>query len=250
MSESIWQLKRCRLFERLSPDELGQLESSARMRRFARKSLVYLPADEANAVLLLVSGQIKIFSISQDGKESILGFVDPGELFGELSLLEASSDREEFAAAVERSDVVLIPHDVVQRLMQRHTHVAMEVTRLLGLRSKRIERRLKYLMFRSNRERLVHLLLELSEKYGEPTPEGMRLTIKLSHQDLASLIGSTRESVTVALGELQNEGLVRLARRKIVLRDINRMAKSAQVVLPHEPSKPAALSSFGGARTT
>ncbi len=250
MSENIWHLKRCSLFERLSPAELSQLESSARMRRFARKSLVYLPADEANAVLLLVSGRIKICSISEDGKESILGFIEPGELFGELSLLEAGGDREEFAAAVEPSDVVLIPHDVVQRLMQQHTHVAMQVSRLLGLRSKRVERRLKYLMFRSNRERLIHLLLELAEKYGEPTPEGMRLSIKLSHQELAGLIGSTRESVTVALGELQNEGMVRLARRRIVLCDIHRMAKSVQAKVPAEPRAPTALPTFGGARTT
>jgi len=148
MSEKIWHLKRCSLFERLTPDELSELESSARMRRFMRKSLVYLPADQANAVLLLVSGQIKICNISSDGKESILTFIEPGEIFGELALLDGDGEREEYAAALETSDVVLIPHDVVQRLMQRHAHVAMEVTQLLGLRRKRIERRLKYLMFR------------------------------------------------------------------------------------------------------
>ncbi len=250
MSEKTWHLKRCSLFEQLTPDELTELESSARMRSFPRKSLVYLPADQANAVLLLVSGRIKICNISSDGKESIIAFIEPGEIFGELALLDANGDREEFATAIETSDVVLISHNAVQRLMQRHSHVAMEVTQLLGLRRRRIERRLKNLMFRSNRERLVHALLELSEKYGQPVPQGIQLAIKLSHQDLANLIGSTRESVTVALGELQNEGMVQLARRKIVLSDIDRMAKSVQAELPAEPPPPAKIPSLGGQRST
>ena len=106
------------------------------------------------------------------------------------------------------------------------------MTKLFGLRRQRVERRLKYLLFRSNRERLVHLLLELAEQYGRPTPAGVELRIKLSHQDLASIIGSTRETVTVVLGELQNEGRLQLGRRKIVLTDVAQLADSVNVAVP------------------
>ena len=94
----------------------------------------------------------------------------------------------------------------------------------MGLRRQSVERRLKSLLFRSNRERLVHLLLELAEKYGHPTPEGTLIGIKLSHQDLASMIGSTRETVTVLLGELQAAGDLTIKRRQIILTQLDRLA--------------------------
>ena len=98
-----------------------------------------------------------------------------------------------------------------------------------------MERRLKSLLFRSNRDRLVHLLLELAEKYGRPTVEGVVLGIKLSHQDLASIIGSTRETVTVLLGELQQEGQLRIERRRIILTQFERLAAGFNIAPPPLP---------------
>ena len=102
----------------------------------------------------------------------------------------------------------------------------MSLTRLYGLRLRRIERRLKSLLFRSSRDRLVHLLLELAEKYGQQHTNGLLLNIKISHQDMASAIGATRETVTITLGELQNEGLIRTDRRKIFLQQPDRLSGS------------------------
>jgi CRP/FNR family transcriptional regulator, cyclic AMP receptor protein len=120
----------------------------------------------------------------------------------------------------------------MQGVMNSHPDVALGVTRLIGLRRKRVERRLKSLLFRSNRERLVHLLLELAEKYGRPTVEGVVLGIKLSHQDLASIIGSTRETVTVLLGELQQEKQLTIQRRRIILTKLERLAASIDAEVP------------------
>jgi CRP-like cAMP-binding protein len=145
-----------------------------------------------------------------------LAIIDPGELFGELAMLDAGQ-REEFAEAMETSTVVLMPGDEIRRLMEESPQLSLGVTKLMGMRRRRVERRLKSLLFRSNRERLVHLLLELAEKYGQPCSEGLRIGIKLSHQDLASIIGSTRETVTVVLGELQTEKNVIIKRRQIIL---------------------------------
>lgn len=231
MSEKTWHLKRSNLFERLPPEELNRLEGRSRMRSFPRGNPIYLPADEANGVLLLASGRAKICSFNADGKQAILAFIEPGELFGELSIFE-SGEREEYAEAVEPSTVILIPGDEIQRLMDEYPHVALGVTKLIGLRRKRLERRLKYLLFRSNRERLVHLLLELAEQYGASTSNGILISLRLSHQDLANIIGSTRETVTVTLGELQAEGNIRIGRQKIVLAQPDRLAASVGVKRP------------------
>jgi CRP-like cAMP-binding protein len=174
---------------------------------------------------------VKIGSFTEEGKQTILTFIEPGELFGELALM-GSQEREEYAEAVEKSTVILIPNEAIQQLLLSNPHVSLGITKLFGLRRKRVERRLKYLLFRSNRERLIHLLLELAEQYGRQTEGGVELRIKLSHQDLASIIGSTRETVTVVLGELQSEGRLQLGRRKIILTDMACLADSVNVATP------------------
>ncbi len=231
MQEKYWFLKNSQFFNRLDDADLSWLESRSRLRCFARNSPIYLPADHADGVLFVVSGRVKICSMTPEGKQSILAFIEPGEMFGELSIL-AEGSREEYAEATEKSTVVLIPVEYMRELIERHAHLALGVTKLFGLRRKRIERRLKYLLFHSNRDRLIHLLLELAEDYGKQTGAQIDLTIKLSHQDLASIIGSTRETVTVTLGQLQAEGLIKVGRRRISLLNANRLADSVRVSPP------------------
>jgi CRP/FNR family cyclic AMP-dependent transcriptional regulator len=225
MNEKSWYLKKCPLFSQLTPDQLGEVEASCFSREFSRGDAVYLPSDMSDSVLLLARGRVRIYHVTSEGKQAILSFIEPGEMFGELAMFEPSR-REDHAEAVEKSLVVLVPGNVLHSLMNRHPHISMSLTRLYGLRLRRIERRLKSLLFRSSRDRLVHLLLELAEKYGQQHTNGLLLNIKISHQDMASAIGATRETVTITLGELQNEGLIRTDRRKIFLQQPDRLSGS------------------------
>lgn len=231
MSEKLWYLKSCQLFEQLAVDELRQIELHSKARTFPRGSPVYLPLDQTNSLFLLASGRVKICHLTPDGKQSILAFIEPGEVFGELALFD-DGPRNEYAETVEKATVVLIPGEVMKATMESHAALTLGVTKMIGLRRRRIEQRLKNLLFLSNRERLSHLLLELAEQYGVREPAGLKLGIQLSHQDLANVIGSTRETVTVVLGEMQQEGLVSLGRRKILISDLSRLASSVQRPAP------------------
>lgn len=226
MAERIWFLKNCDLFARLEDDALRQLEMCSRYRKVPARTPIYLPADQADAVLLLVRGRVKLCTLTAEGKQGILAFIEPGELFGELSLID-QRPREEYAEAVEESQIVLLPHDVVLRLADQDPHLALGITKLIGLRRRRIERRLKYLLFHSNRLRLIHLLIELAQQYGQASRQGLELTIRLSHQDLANVIGTTRESVTVLLGKLQAEKRIRVRRKLIIITDLNSLLQEA-----------------------
>ncbi|MGL4511535.1 MAG: Crp/Fnr family transcriptional regulator [Lacipirellulaceae bacterium] len=240
MTEELWYLKQCELFRRITPGEAVRIEPRCRTKTFKRGEPVYLPADAADAVLVVATGRVKIGALTPDGKQSILAFIEPGEMFGELSALDGAP-REEFAEAAERSTIVLLPADVLRELVERNPLVAAGVTKLIGLRRRRVERRLRSLLYRSNRQRLLSLLAELAEAYGDPAPEvgprAVRLRIRLSHQDIASVIGSTRETVTVTLGELAAEGLVEVGRRRLVLTDVELLASSG------EPNRSAASDS-------
>lgn len=229
VSEKHWYLKNCRLLSRLPKAALEYLEVRSRSSRFKAGEVIYIPIDRADAVLILVSGQVKLCHMTPDGKESIMAFIEPGEMFGEMSLVGADS-REELAIATCASTIVLVPRDAFQALMNEHAQLALGVTQLLGFRRLRIERRLKSLLFRSSRDRLLQLLIELAQEHGAPTSRGVEIRLKLSHQDLASIIGSTRETVTAALGQLQAEGLVLLGRQRVTVCSIERLISAVDTI--------------------
>jgi CRP/FNR family cyclic AMP-dependent transcriptional regulator len=228
MSEKIWYLKQCELFEKLNDSQIQQLERVAQSKSFSRKSVLYFPNDSADSILLVASGRVKICNITPEGKQSILAFIEPGEIFGELSVF-AAAQREEYAETMEKSTIIKIPVAAIQTLINELPNIALGITKLMGFRRLRIERRLKHLLFRSTRDRLVHLLLELMDDYGQQHQDGVLLNIKLSHQDLASIIGSTRESVTMVLGDLQLEKLIQIEKRKIMILNPKSLADSAEI---------------------
>lgn len=238
MAERVWYIKNCQLFERLTTEQFARLEQRARVRKYPKGAPIYLPSDAGSAVFLLAEGRVKLCSITPDGKQAILAFIEPGELFGELAVLE-EGEREEQAETMAATTLVLLPRDALEQLMSESPQLALGVTKLIGLRRKRIERRLKSLLFRTNRDRLIHLLLDLASQYGGESEDGILLSIPLSHQDLASVIGATRETVTTLLGELQLERLIKVARQRLVIRDLKRLADCIDARPPALPAGPA-----------
>ena len=222
MTASIWFLKRSRLFQELSPEDLDYLERRAVARRFRPKDIVYFPGDSGEWVMVLTRGRVKIKDITPEGKETILAFIDEGELFGEMALVD-DGGRQEYAEAMEECHVLAIPREVMLWLMHRRPEFSLSVTKLVGARWRKIQNRLRNIMFHSNRERVLLILAELLESHGRKGADGWEIGLRLSHQDLASLIGATRETVTLLLGQLQEEGIVQIRRRRIIITDPDRV---------------------------
>jgi CRP/FNR family cyclic AMP-dependent transcriptional regulator len=237
MSDRIWFLKRCPLFERLTPAESHRLEANSTLRSFSRRQIIYFPGEAGQTVLVLARGRVKIKSVTSDGRESILAFIDEGELFGELAILDAAP-RGEFAEAVEPSQVLAVPRDDIVWLMERRPEVALHVTKLFGFRLRRVENRLRNILFRSNRERVVALLLELLDSHGQKDADGWEIRLRLSHQDLANLIGATRETVTVTLGQLQRDGLIEVRRQRIRVLKRARLLAESDTAAPTDRARP------------
>ena len=233
MPQRFWYVRNCSLFERLGPEPLARLERVARIRKFPRDSAVYLPSDPLEGAFLLAEGRIRICSTTPEGKRAILTFIEPGELFGELALIQTGV-REDRAEAVVASTVVFLPGAELMQLMESSAPLTLGVSKLIGLRRMRIERRLRSLLFRSNRDRLTHLLWELVQHYGQSTAVGIRLDIRLSHQEMASIIGATRETVTVLLGEMQLEKLLKVSRQQVLVTNPDLLAQLAGEV-PETP---------------
>lgn len=233
MTQRTWYIKQCRLFEQLSKDQLHRLEMSARIRSFSRNMTVYRPTDESETVFVLLSGRIRLCTYTPDGKQAILAFIEPGEMFGQLGLAQ-SENYEDHAETMLPSTVALIPKADIDRLLLENASFSLGITKFISWRMRRIERRLRSLLFRSNRDRLVQLMLDLREQYGRPTAGGILLDIRLTHQELANVIGCTRESVTMMLGELQLQRHITINRKRIVIADPNKLATELGLV-PQRP---------------
>lgn len=231
MRDNYWYLKNCGLFTHLSSEDVQELEAESRMKVLKRGEPVYLPDQLADGILYVAQGRVKLGHSTPDGKQAILGFVDTGEIFGELSIL-GGQRRDEYAETTEKTTLVLIPKQTFMRIMQKYPHIALGITKIIGCRRQRIQRRLRNLLFRSNRFRVIHLLLELAERYAVRVPEGLLLNIRLSHLEMASIIGSTRETVTVVLGQLQRDDFLTIARRKIIIKDLSRLAQEVDEPAP------------------
>jgi len=225
MQDRVWYLKKCDLLGNLTGEQLADLERKSQMKRFLKGSPIYLPSQPADSVMLIADGLVKICHLTGDGKVSTLAFVKTGELFGELSLFD-EDERGEYCEAVEATDVIRIPSQAIKSLMTSQLDVALGVTKLIGLRRRRIENRLRNLLFTSNQQRLNHLLLDLADQFGVAVEDGIRLGLSLTHQEIANLIGTTRETVTIMLGKMKAEGLVGGKRQSVVLTDIGRIADS------------------------
>lgn len=239
MESTLWYLKRCDLFQRLTPRQARYLEQCALVRTFKRRAIIYSPTEPGQSVMVLASGRVKIKDVTPDGKETILAFIEEGEIFGELALFGAEP-RDEFAVAVESSRILVIPREDLLWLMRQRPDVALSITKLVGLRRKRIENRLRNVLFLPSRERMVRILRELIDSHGQRQGNRCVLGLRLSHQDLASLIGVTRETVTLVLGELQEEGLIQVEHRRIIVPDCRRLAGEVDTAVgPRPRSVPA-----------
>ncbi len=227
-----WFIKRCDIFAHLEANQLEALERQALVRRFAKGQMVYMPSDPGLSVLVLTKGRVKLKGITPEGKEVILAFIDEGEVFGEMAVVD-EADRGEFAEAVVPCEVLALPRDEVLAMMNRVPETALRITRLVGTRRRRIESRLRAILFRPHRERVASLLMELLESHGAVLPGGSdeegpwAIKLRLSHQEMAGLIGATRETVTLMLGQLQLEGLIQVKRRSITIVNRQGLAKAA-----------------------
>ena len=216
LNSKIWYLQRINLFKEIPADDMEELARVTRMELAKKKETIFLPGESSRQVYLLKTGRVKISRISEDGRELTLALLEPGEIFGELDILEGSV-RDTIAEAMEDSQLCVIQKEQFLSMIRKRPELSFRLTKLIGLRLRRIESRVEDLVFRDVPSRLAHLLIQLSEEYGNPTQDGILLSIKITHQEMANLIGSIRETVSATLGEFKKEGLITSEGRKIII---------------------------------
>ncbi len=218
VKSKLWYLKQVKLFSDLSDVEMDQMNQMTRMEAFKKKQPIYLPGDPGDYVYLLKSGRVKISKIGDDGKELTLAVLEPGEIFGEVEVLEETT-RDSVAEVIDDADICLIKREDFEHFLKNQPQCSFKLTKLIGFRLKQIENRIEDIVFRDAPARLAHLLINLADSFGRDIPEGRALKTKITHQELANLIGTTRETVSLTLGQFRQAGLISMEKRQIIILD-------------------------------
>lgn len=184
--------------------------AGAARREFAAREVLFAPEDPATAVFALADGRVKLTAVSDQGKELIIALLGPGDVFGELPPSEADRHRT-FAEAVEAGVAWSVPQAAVRALLDHDPAVAYAFMRLHGARRLALERRLADLTFKDVPQRLAAALLEFVQRDSDD--------VRLTHYDLAGLIGSTRETTTLFLNKFREAGWAELDKRRVHLTD-------------------------------
>lgn len=218
--DKVWYLRQIRLFDRLSDADLRRLAELSRMHEFPRGQVILGTDPDPDLVYFVKAGRVKISSYSPDGKEQILALLERGDLFGELVPAEHGPSRVE---AFDYCVVCTLQRTVFEDIIRNTPEVALQVIRVLARRLLAAEREIEDLALRDVPGRLAALLLRFAEEYGEHHGRGIRLALRLTHQDLANMVGSTRETITAMINRFRDEGLLTVEQRILIILDRDRL---------------------------
>lgn len=212
-------LRETPLFAALSEAEMRALSGRITRLRFGRGELLFNEGDACSGLFLVASGKIRIFKMSPSGREQVLSVETPGSSFAELPVFDGGRYPAS-ASALEDAEVLFISRKDFQNFCREHPEVALKVLAVVGSRLRRLVGIIEDLSFTTVRQRLISVLLRLTEESGTTTKNGVRLELTKSHQDLAAELGTVRELVSRNLSRLQAEGFLDVDGRTIVIKDL------------------------------
>jgi CRP/FNR family cyclic AMP-dependent transcriptional regulator len=203
----------------LSHELISQLAENSVVLDVNRRRFVYHPGDPADSLYAIVHGRIKLCRIDQGSeREAVIDILPEGSLFGESALYSTAGQRENSAVAYASSRLLRIPAGDFRKGMAEDDRLHDYTFRLIGQRLEQAERRLADFALNAIPARLDRLLADFSDRYGVPESEGVLIDIPLPHREIASIVGSTRESVTVRLNAMRREGTIEFVNRRILVK--------------------------------
>ena len=225
--EKKWYLDRIDILKELSEDDRSFLTKNAVKKCYEKGCCIFSSGDPGDTVFLIQEGAVKIYDLAESGKESIFWFRYQGEFFG-LAEAVGGEERMCFAEAVEPTSIFVIKREVFEELIQRNPKVALIVIKILAARLRRLGEALKAMHSQDLKIRLAQLLLNFGNICGVETEGSIMIDKKFTHQDLADMIGATRQRVTEALNNFVRDGLIQCDGRKMILLDPKRLSAIIQ----------------------
>lgn len=220
-----WYLKSFNVFDGMNDEAMKHVDSMSSMQSLKTHDPIYFPDEPSRSIFFLKEGHVKISRLTPDGKEVILDVLGPGELFGELSLMEEGETRSEIAQALDNVLICTIKKDDFESLLKMNPDMNLQVTKRIGLRLRKIEERVTDLVFKDARKRIASFLVRYAEEFGKIKHGVVIIRTHLTHQEIAFLTGSVRQTITSTLNEFRTAGILDFSRDEFVIKDLDRLRK-------------------------
>jgi CRP/FNR family transcriptional regulator, cyclic AMP receptor protein len=215
------------LFSALDPQGAEALRVSLQEIRVAKGQELFREGEPGDHLYLILDGKVKLGHGSPDGRESLMAILGPGEMFGELSLFDPGL-RTSTATALTEANVLALGNEQLMPLLEGRPEVAAALLQALARRLRRTNEAMADLVFSDVPGRVAKALMELGEKFGTLTPEGLLVTHDMTQEELAQLVGASRETVNKALAEFGHRGWIKLESRQVLITDVERLGKRAR----------------------
>ena len=220
----LWYLRDFNLFKDLDEKSLMALNDNSRMRETPKKEIIYFPEESSDTIFFLKEGKIKISLVAEDGRTTTLDLLGPGQIFGESALL-GQEYHENIAEVLEDAVICSISRDMFLELMRKSPQLNLSIYKFIGWRMRKIEAHVEDLVFKNTRERIIAFLQRYARTFGKVLVDGIMVRPFLTHQEIADLTATARQTVNGVLNELVNEGKIKYSRRFFKVLDLNWLGK-------------------------
>jgi len=218
--KALWYLENIDVSKIFCPNKMEGKHSEEHLRKVEKGEYVYLPDSESDSIFFVVEGRVKIGSTSDEGKEIIKAILTPGEVFGELSLVGITKTRD-YALAVEDVKLCSIKANEMSSLIRDHGSLSLFFMKMMGSKVLEMENRLESLVFKDSRSRIVEYLTEAVRKRGQRVGYEWLVRNFNTHQEIASLTATSRQTVTTVLNELRTANIITFNRKRLLVRDLD-----------------------------
>ncbi len=217
-------IRRAPLFTALDDAAAATLRESMTQVKVSKGQTLFKEGDAGDRLFVVVEGKLKLGTSSGDGRENLLSILGPGDMFGELSLFDPGP-RTATATAVTDSRVLALANDQVIGWVTAHPQVSLQLLKRLARRLRRTNEVLADLVFADVPGRVAKAIIDLGERFGTKKDDGLHVNHELTQEELAQLVGASRETVNKALADFAGRGWVRLEPRAVVVLDYERLSK-------------------------
>jgi len=220
---NLWYFEETDLFEVLCPKKSPHMEEKHEPGVYKKDEFIYFKDQSSEKIYMVSNGRVKIGTYGPDGKEIVKAILTRGEIFGELALA-GEEKRPDFAQAMDNDTrVCAMTIADLQDLMRDNKELSFKILKIVGFRLRKMERKIESLVFKDARTRIVEFLKEMAEEKGQKVGFEVMIKNHLTHKDIASLTGTSRQTVTTVMNELRDQNLITFDRRRILIRDLEKL---------------------------
>jgi len=220
--KNIWYLENIDAEGIFCPKKMVNSKETHIFSNFVKGDYIFEPLDSADKIYFISSGRVKIASEGEGEKTVTKAILTSGEIFGEMALA-GQKQRRDFAVALEPTEICVMTLEEMKALFKDHSSLYLFMMKLLGNRALDMEKRLESLIFKDSRSRIVEFLLDLNEKRGQRVGYEWVVRKFITHQEIANLTATSRQTVTTVLNDLKSKNVLTFDRKRLLIRDLEKL---------------------------